>query len=133
MSTTGNHGAEDFSAGDRISLRFDDTPGEQITATVRRKLSDIEEGCSTEVEQYVGYWLEICCEGDESATICNVLLLTTGRYWLDGRFVTIRTHRQVSQSPTAGSVIRSKHKLVISWSPMSSPQLDDFGLPPYPH
>ena len=90
MSTTGREKAEDFSAGDRITLIFDDLPGEEITATVNRKLSDIEEGCSTEVEDYVDYWLEITCEGDGGGTICNVLLLTTGRYWLDGRFVTIR-------------------------------------------
>ena len=90
MSTTGKDGAEDFSAGDRIALIFDDLPGEEITATVHRKLSDIEEGCSPEVEQYVDYWLEIHCDGEKGATICNVLLLTTGRHWLDGRFVTIR-------------------------------------------
>lgn len=90
MSTTGKDGSEDFSAGDRITLTFDDAPSEQITATVHRKLSDIEEGCSTEVEQYVDYWLEIHCEGEESAPIRNILLLTTGRYWLDGRFITIR-------------------------------------------
>ena len=46
MSTTGNDGAQDFSAGDRISLTFDDAPGEQITGTVRRKSSDIQEGLS---------------------------------------------------------------------------------------
>ena len=90
MSTTRKDGAEDFSAGDRISLIFDDTPGEQITATVRRKLSDIQEGLSPEIEDYVDYWLEIACAGDKGETTRYVALLTTGRYWLDGRFVTIR-------------------------------------------
>jgi hypothetical protein len=83
-------GSDDFAAGDRISLIFDELPGEEIIATVHRKLSDIQEGCSPEVEQYIDYWLEIHRDGDEGATIYNVLLLTTGRYWLDGRFVTIR-------------------------------------------
>lgn len=90
MSTTGMDEAEDFSSGDRISLIFDDLPDEEVTATVHRKLSDRQEGLSPEVEDYVDYWLEINCEGDDGGTICNVLLLTTGRYWLDGRFVTIR-------------------------------------------
>ena len=35
---------EDLFAGDRISLTFDDIPGDQITATVSRTLSDKEEG-----------------------------------------------------------------------------------------
>ena len=89
MSTTASYGSDDFSAGDRIRLTFDDLPGQEIFATVHRKLSDREEGLSPEVEQYVGYWLEIHCEGDQLPAICNVLLLTTGRYWIDGRFVTI--------------------------------------------
>jgi hypothetical protein len=80
----------DFFAGDRISLIFDEPPGEEIIATVTRKLSDWEEGLSPEIEDYVNYWLEISCEGDSDGTICNVLLLSTGRYWTDGRFVTIR-------------------------------------------
>lgn len=89
MGTTGTYGAGDFFAGDRISMTFDDTPAEQITGIVRRKLTDIEEGCSTEVEDYVDYWLEITCDGAETGAICEVLLLTTGRYWSDGRFLTI--------------------------------------------
>ena len=89
MSTSGKDEPEDFSPGDRITLIFDDAPGEQIIATVHRKLSDIEEGCSPEVEQYVDYWLEIHCEGEECTPVRNILLLTTGRYWLDGRFITI--------------------------------------------
>ena len=90
MNTTGKDEPEDFSTGDRITVIFDDPPCEQLIAIVHRKLSDIEEGCSTEVEQYVDYWLEIHCEGEESAPVRNILLLTTGRYWLDGRFITIR-------------------------------------------
>ena len=80
----------DLYVGDRISLIFDDTPQDQITATITRKLSDWEEGLSPEIEDYIDYWLEITCDGNRSGTICNVVLLTTGRYWLDGRFVTIR-------------------------------------------
>jgi len=79
----------DISVGDRIVLTFDDIPRDQITATVTRKLSDTQEGLSPEIEDYVDYWLEISCDGDKSGTICNVLLLTTGQYWLDGRYVTI--------------------------------------------
>ena len=90
MSATGKDETGDFFAGDRISLIFDDIPDKEITATVHRKLSDWEEGLSPEVEEYVDYWLEINCEDEKGGTICNVLLLTTGRYWLDGRFVTIR-------------------------------------------
>jgi hypothetical protein len=89
MSTTGTDGAQDFSAGDRISLTFDDAPGEQITATVRRKTSDIQEGLSPEIEDYVDYFLEITCAGDKGETVRYVASLTTGRYWLDGRYVTI--------------------------------------------
>lgn len=80
----------DFFAGDRISLIFDDAPGGEIIATITRKLSDWEEGLSPEVEDYVHYWLEISCEGTTDGSICNVLLLSTGQYWTDGRFVTLR-------------------------------------------
>jgi hypothetical protein len=81
---------EDLSVGDRISLMFDDTPRDQITASMSRKLPDREEGLSPEIEGYVAYWLEISREGDTRGAIDNVLLLTTSRYWLDGRLVTIR-------------------------------------------
>lgn len=90
MSTTGKVGPEDFSAGDRISLTFADTPDHHITATVRRKVSDRQEGLAPEIEQYVDYWLEINCAGDDAETIRYVAQLTTGRYWSDGRYVTIR-------------------------------------------
>ena len=81
---------EDLFAGDRISLIFDDIPGEQITATVSRTLSDREEGLGPEIEDYVAYWVEITLDGQTRQTMCNVIMLTTCRYSLDGRFVTIR-------------------------------------------
>ena len=90
MSTTGNVGPEDFSAGDRISLTFDDAPGQPISATVLRKLSDRQEGLAPEIEDYVDYWLEITCAGDAPETTRYVAQLTTGRYWSDGRYLTIR-------------------------------------------
>lgn len=80
----------DFFAGDRISLIFDDQPGGEIVATITRKLSDWEEGLSSEAEDYVSYWLELTCDGATDGSICNVLLLSTGQYWTDGRFVTLR-------------------------------------------
>ncbi|HEX4785234.1 MAG TPA: hypothetical protein VH350_12890 [Candidatus Sulfotelmatobacter sp.] len=81
---------EDLSVGDRISVTFDDMPRDQITATVSRTLSDTEEGLGPEIEDYIAYWIEISRDGDPRATISNVVLLTTGRYSLDGRSVTIR-------------------------------------------
>jgi hypothetical protein len=84
---------EDLFVGDRISLTFDDPPGDQITATVCRILSDREEGLGPEVEDYVACWLEVSCEGDIHRTISNVVLLTDGRYSFDGRCVTIRKIR----------------------------------------
>jgi hypothetical protein len=81
---------EDLFVGDRITLRFDDTPRDQITATVVRTLSDKEEGLGPEIENYVACWFEISREGDPRGAIDNVVLLTTGRYSLDGRLVTIR-------------------------------------------
>ena len=81
---------ENLFAGDRISLTFDDTPCDPITATVSRTLSDTEEGLGPEIEDYICYWLEICREGDPREAICNVVLMTNGRYAFDGRFVTIR-------------------------------------------
>ena len=81
---------EDLFAGDRISLTFDDIPGDQITATVSRTLSDKEEGLGPEIEDYIAYWLEIRGEGDTCGAINNVVLMTNGRYSLDGQFVTIR-------------------------------------------
>ena len=87
---------EDLFVGDRISLTFDDIPRDQITASISRKLSDREEGLGPEIEDYIAYWLEISREGDTRGAIENVLLLTTGRYWLDGRFVTIRKIRGIN-------------------------------------
>jgi len=81
---------ENLFAGDRISVTFDDTPCNQITATVARTLSDTEEGLGPESEDYICYWLEICAEGDPPEAIKNVVLMTNCRYSLDGRFVTIR-------------------------------------------
>lgn len=83
---------EDLLSGDRISVMFDDMPCDEITATVTRTLSDTQEGLGPEVEDYVAYWIEIRRDGNTCPTISNsnVLLLTTGRCWLDGRFVTIR-------------------------------------------
>ncbi|HEV2576462.1 MAG TPA: hypothetical protein VGU25_04550 [Acidobacteriaceae bacterium] len=90
MRTTGRVGPEDFSAGDRISLTFADAPEKQITATVQRQVSDRQEGLAPEIEQYVDYWLEINCAGDDAEKTRYVAQLTTGRYWSDGRYVTIR-------------------------------------------
>lgn len=81
---------QDFVVGDRISLTFDDIPRQPLIATIARTLSDIEEGLGPESEDYVACWLEISCDGDTSGAINNVVLLTDGRYSLDGCFVTIR-------------------------------------------
>jgi hypothetical protein len=80
---------EDLFVGDRIILMFDDMPSDQITATVARTLSDTEEGLGPEIEDYVAFWVEINRDGDASGAINNVVLMTNGRYSLDGRFVTI--------------------------------------------
>ena len=81
---------EDLFLGDRISLTFDDFPRDQITCTVARTLSNTEEGLGPEIEDYISYWIEISREGDMRGAINNVVLLTTFRYWFDGRYVTIR-------------------------------------------
>ena len=81
---------ESLFAGDRISLTFDDTPCDQITATISRTLSDTEEGLGPESADYICSWLEICPEGDPPGAIKNVVLMTNCRYSFDGRFVTIR-------------------------------------------
>ena len=81
---------EDLVVGDRISLTFDDIPRDQIIATVARTLSDSDEGLGPESEDYVCFWLEISREGDTAGAINNLLLMTNGRYSLEGRFVTIQ-------------------------------------------
>jgi hypothetical protein len=81
---------EDLLVGDRISLTFDDISRDEITATVCRTLSDTEEGLGPESEDYICLWLEISREGETRGAIDNVLLMTNGRYSLDGQFVTIR-------------------------------------------
>ena len=86
---------EDLCIGDRISLTFDDTPDDHLTGTVSRILSDREEGLGPEVEDYIACWLEISLEGDTPRTICNVVLLTTCRYSLDGRLVTIHKIQKI--------------------------------------
>ena len=94
---------EDLFLGDRISLTFDDFPGDQITCTVARTLSNTEEGLGPEIEDYISYWIEISREGDTRGAINNVVLLTTFRYWFDGRYVTIRKIRQNRISEAGGA------------------------------
>jgi len=80
---------EDLVVGDSISLTFADLPVDQIIATVAGTLSNSEEGLGPESEDYVCFWLEITREGDTLGALKNLLLMTSGRYSLDGRFVTI--------------------------------------------
>lgn len=85
---------EDLYAGDRITLTFDDSPCDHITATVVRTLSDRQEGLGPEIEEYIACWVEISREGDTPRAINNVVLMTDGRYSLDGRVVTIHKMRR---------------------------------------
>ena len=79
---------EYLSAGDRISLTFQDTPDAAITATVLRTLTDQEEGLSPEAEDYVASWIELQCDGADCSS--TVVFMTDDRYLLDGRHVAIR-------------------------------------------
>ena len=90
---------ENLSVGDRVRVTFEDTPCDQITATISRMLSDRQEGLGPEIEVYIATWLEISPETETRAEVRNVLLMTDGRYSLDGRFVTIH---KISGNEAAG-------------------------------
>ena len=46
-------------ARDRIDLFYEDAPATTIRATVRRLLTDRDEGMGMEVEDYIACWIEI--------------------------------------------------------------------------
>ena len=52
----------DLQLGDQIDIVFADAPGHSARATVTRLLSDQQEGLSSEAEDYIFCWLEICPE-----------------------------------------------------------------------
>ena len=81
---------EDLFVGDRISLTFDDAPGDQVIAMIANRLSDEQEGLAPESEDYVCFWFEITREGAILGETENVLFMTNGRFSWNGRFVTIR-------------------------------------------
>jgi hypothetical protein len=82
--------------GDRIELFYEDTPGEDtsattIYATVARLLSDREEGMGVEVEDYIACWIEITVDESCDLDAKQVVLLGTDcQYRLNGRRVTVR-------------------------------------------
>ena len=76
--------------GDRLSLTFDETACDPVTATVVRTLSDREEGLSPEAEDYVACWIEISCDGDTLPERCTLVFRMDDSYTLDGKLVTIR-------------------------------------------
>jgi hypothetical protein len=78
-------------SGDRIELFYEDSPARTIRATVRRLLTDWEEGMGVEIEDYTACWIEIAL--DESSDTDNkqvILLGTDFQYRLNGCRVTLR-------------------------------------------
>src|SRR5262249_32621476 len=77
--------------GDQIDIVFVDAPGQSVTATVTRFLSDRQEGLSPEAEDYVFCWVEVSAE--HQATLGQTQSIVLGadyKYYMDGREVQIR-------------------------------------------
>ncbi|HSB44042.1 MAG TPA: hypothetical protein VLD60_03470 [Nitrospira sp.] len=80
-------------SGDHIELFYEDAPGPTIRATVRRLLTDRDEGMGIEVEDYTACWIEITVDepSDSEMDAKQVVLLGTDfQYRLNGRRVTLR-------------------------------------------
>jgi hypothetical protein len=83
----GNLTNGDLALGDVITLTFSDNREGAVRATVRKVLTDEQQGFSPEVEDYVACSLEI--EPLDGSISQVVMLGTDFRYTLDGREVTI--------------------------------------------
>ena len=78
-------------SGDRIELFYEDAPASKIRATVRRLLTDQDEGMGSEVEDYTACWIEIAVDEPSDMDAKQVVLLGTDfQYRLNGRRVAIR-------------------------------------------
>ncbi len=81
----------DLQPGDRIELIYEDAPATKIRATVRRLLTDRDEGMGVEVEDYAACWIEITLDEPNHMDAEQVVLLGTDfHYRLNGRPVTLR-------------------------------------------
>ena len=81
----------DLEPGDYIEIDFVNAPEQSTKATIRRVLSDQQEGLSPEVEDYVCCWLEISVESEGAlAQPQTIMLGADWRYYIDGRQVEIR-------------------------------------------
>ena len=77
--------------GDRIELFYEDAPATAIRATVRRLLTDRDEGISTECDDYVACWIDINVDEPCNMDPKQVVLLGTDlQYRFNGRLVTLR-------------------------------------------
>ncbi len=82
-------------SGYRIELFYEDAPAATIIATVRRLLTDREEGMGLEVEEYAVSWIEITVHEPSGMDAKQVVLLGTDfHYRLNGRRVTLRKKQE---------------------------------------
>jgi hypothetical protein len=85
-----NEKMNDLQPGDQIDIVFDDAQGPSTRATVRRLLSDEQEGLSPEAEDYCIDWLEISLDNhDPSAQTQTIVLGADWKYYMDEREVKI--------------------------------------------
>ena len=81
----------DLQPGDQIEIVFVEAPGQSVKATVTRFLSDRQEGFSTEVEDYINCWMEVCPEQCDALSQNQTIAFGVDwKYYLDGRPVEIR-------------------------------------------
>jgi len=81
--------------GDRIELYYEDAPATTIRATVKRLLTDWDEGMGIEVEEYIAWWIEITLDEPSEMDANQVVLLGTDfQYRLNGRPVNIRKRQE---------------------------------------
>ena len=90
----------DLIVGDEIEVIFEDTPQRILRATVRKILTDRDEGMGMVVDDYVACWIEIDVANLESEGTGSSLqtdawkrtltLCTDYTYSLDGRHVSLR-------------------------------------------
>jgi len=93
----------DLQPGDQIDIVFADAPGQPARATVRRVLSNRQEGLSPEAEDYIFCWLEVSPEDPGTlAQTQTIALRTDWKYFMeDGSEVEIRKRSEPASSEPA--------------------------------
>lgn len=87
----------DLHPGDRINIMFVDALDQSAKATVRRFLSDRQEGLSPEADNYVSCWMEVTLDDQDTLPHTQTVAFGTDwKYYMDGREVKISKYSEAA-------------------------------------